>query len=226
MQNLIEATTSQVDRENTAVQPPSGFAGIIRHLAHELRQPLSAIESIAFYLDLVLPPNATNAREQLAKLQDLAEQSGWIVSNAVDFFQAGHLTPEPVDLKEILSTAIALFGDRSPHIETDTLHKLPLVHVDRTQAEHLVRNLLVFFRRAGAEGPIVFDTTGGIAPGLVVIQVSAHAPSSAQEIETLFEPFHPSLPPGLGLAMASMVRIAEAHGGWIRTSAGVNRVTI
>jgi len=226
MQNLIEATTSEVERDRAIVQPRTEFAGFIRHLAHELRQPLSTIESIAFYLDLVLPPNASNAREQLAKLQDLVEQSGWMVSNAVDFLQAAHATPERVDLKEVLTPAVALFGDRSPHIEANTLHHLPVVRVDRAQAEHLVRNLLVFFHHAGAAAPIAFEAAADNSSGLLIIQASARAAASPKEIETLFEPFHPGLPPGLGLAMASMMRIAEAHGGWIRTFAGDSRVTI
>ena len=33
-------------------------------IAHELRQPLSAIESIAYYLSLVLPRESGPAREQ------------------------------------------------------------------------------------------------------------------------------------------------------------------
>jgi nitrogen-specific signal transduction histidine kinase len=217
MPNVVEPTTSQVERENTTVQPLTGFADFIRHLAHELRQPLSAIESIAFYLDLVLPPNATNAREQLAKLQDQAEQSGWIVSNALDFLQATTPSQELVDLSEIVPLPLAAAG---------TLSEAPAVRVDRAQAERLMRNLLVFFDHAGAAGPIAFDAAADHASGLVVIQASAGAAASTQQIETLFQPFHPNLPPGVGLAMASMVRIAEAHGGWIRTSAGDNRVTI
>jgi signal transduction histidine kinase len=226
MQNLVEATTSHVERDNPAVQSPTEFAGFVRHLAHELRQPLSTIESIAFYLDLVLPPNATNAREQLAKLQDLVEQSSWIVSNAMDFVHATTATPERIDLEEILQLAVALFSDRAAHVAADALRDAPAIRADRAQAERLLRNLLIFFEQAEAAGPIVFDAAFDNVSGFVVIQASARAAASPREIERLFQPFHPTLPAGVGLAMASMVRIAEGHGGWIRTSAGDNRVTI
>jgi hypothetical protein len=149
-----------------------------------------------------------------------------MVSNAVDFVLACLATPERVDWKELLSPAAALLGDRSPRIDADTLHSLPLVRVDRTQAEHLVRNLLVFFHHAGAAGPIAFDAAVDAPSGLVVIQASTRASASSQQIEMLFHPFHPSLPPGVGLAVASMLRIAESHGGWIRTFAADSRVTV
>jgi signal transduction histidine kinase len=226
MPNLVDATTSHVERANAAVQPPTEFADFVRHLAHELRQPLSAIESIAFYLDLVLPPNAANAREQLAKLQDLAEQSSWMVSNAMDFVHATTATPERVDLHEVLQPAVALFSDRAAHVAGDALRDAPAVRVDRAQAERLFRNLLIFFQQADAAGPIAFDAACDNGSGFVVIQASARAAASPREIERLFQPFDPTLPAGVGLAMASMVRIAEAHGGWIRTSTGDNRVTI
>jgi signal transduction histidine kinase len=226
MHNVVEATTSQVERDSATVQSPTEFADFIRNLAHELRQPLSVIESIAFYLDLVLPANATNEREQLAKLQDLADQSGWMVSNALDFVQASSATPERVDLKEILQLAVALFSDRAAHVAADALRDAPAVRADRAQAERLFRNLLIFFQHAKAAGPIAFDAAFDNGSGFVVIQAAARAAASPREIERLFQPFHPSLPAGVGLAMASMVRIAEAHGGWIRTSAGDNRVTV
>ncbi|MFX9031495.1 hypothetical protein ABTN13_20425, partial [Acinetobacter baumannii] len=69
---------------------------MVRQIAHELRQPLSTIESIAYYLDLILPRDEPRARQQVERLQRLVEQSNWIVANAVNFVQAS--TPVPQDL--------------------------------------------------------------------------------------------------------------------------------
>jgi nitrogen-specific signal transduction histidine kinase len=49
--------------------PAYDSAEIVRRLAHELRQPLSTIESIAFYLEMILPRTEAKARRQLRKLQ-------------------------------------------------------------------------------------------------------------------------------------------------------------
>ena len=51
----------------------------LRSIAHELRQPLSTIESIAYYLSLVLPRDGGRVHEQLTQVQRLVEQSNWII---------------------------------------------------------------------------------------------------------------------------------------------------
>ncbi len=52
-------------------------------LVHDLRQPLSSIESIAFYLDLQLSPEQVEARKHVLKLQDLVEEARQVLSRAV-----------------------------------------------------------------------------------------------------------------------------------------------
>ena len=47
------------------------------NLVHDLRQPLSAIESIAFFLELTVPSDQVQARHYICRLQQLvAEASG------------------------------------------------------------------------------------------------------------------------------------------------------
>lgn len=55
----------------------------IRDLAHDLRQPLSAIEAIAYYLEMTLPADQLAARQQLLRVQELVEQSSLILSRAL-----------------------------------------------------------------------------------------------------------------------------------------------
>jgi nitrogen-specific signal transduction histidine kinase len=55
----------------------------IRELAHNLRQPLGAIEAIAYYLEMTLPAEQIEARGHLLRLQRLVEESSMILQNAV-----------------------------------------------------------------------------------------------------------------------------------------------
>ena len=56
---------------------------VLSELVHDLRQPLSTIESVAYYLEIILPPNESKAREQVAKLQQLVEQSNELLNAAL-----------------------------------------------------------------------------------------------------------------------------------------------
>jgi signal transduction histidine kinase len=52
-------------------------------VAHELRQPLSNIEAVAYYLSMILPPGDAKIQLQLARIRELVEQSDLILSNAL-----------------------------------------------------------------------------------------------------------------------------------------------
>ena len=54
----------------------------LRELIHELRQPLSSIEAIAYYLEMTLPPGQVQAREHMAQLQCLVAEATAILERS------------------------------------------------------------------------------------------------------------------------------------------------
>jgi signal transduction histidine kinase len=68
---------------------PNRTQETIFNLVHDLRQPLSAIEAIAYYLEMTLPSEQLDARRQLAQLRELVGQSGEILSDAVKVARRG-----------------------------------------------------------------------------------------------------------------------------------------
>ena len=62
---------------------PDATAETLGTLAHDLRQPLSNIEAIAYYLGMILPPGDENIQGQLARIRELVEQSNLILSAAL-----------------------------------------------------------------------------------------------------------------------------------------------
>ncbi len=60
----------------------------LSRLAHELAQPISAIESITYYLEMILPRGDARVRPQLEQLRRLVDQLGLMVSDAVHELEA------------------------------------------------------------------------------------------------------------------------------------------
>ena len=54
----------------------------VNTLLHDLRQPLSSIEAIAYYLEMTIPPQYAEARSMLLKLQNLVQDAGQILDGA------------------------------------------------------------------------------------------------------------------------------------------------
>ncbi len=51
-------------------------------LAHDLRQPLSAIETIAYYLEMITPEHESSTLQHLARIRELVARSEAILSEA------------------------------------------------------------------------------------------------------------------------------------------------
>jgi hypothetical protein len=65
----------------TPVPAPSSDERL-RELVHELRQPLSSIEAIAYYLEMTLPAGQVQARQHMAQLQGLVAEATAILERS------------------------------------------------------------------------------------------------------------------------------------------------
>jgi len=187
----------------TEAATPQSLENLLRAVAHEIRQPLSAIESIAYYLSLALPENDKH-REQLARVQQLVEQSSWILSNALGLADSRSVSPESIDLGELITQTIsARPAALDPPVECDIASDLPLARLDPGYGRALIENILGFFRQiATSAHPVRLKTAA--APNGIEIEVSTAAPSYRSIA---------SLPPGSALSLDCARRIAAMHGG-------------
>lgn len=55
---------------------------VVRNFIHDLRQPLSSIEAIAYYLEMTLPAEQLQARQYMRKLQQLVDDANSILHHA------------------------------------------------------------------------------------------------------------------------------------------------
>jgi signal transduction histidine kinase len=71
-------TTSQFEAPSVAVAPRDAICDLV----HELRQPLSSVEAIAYFLEMTLPPEQVQARQYMLRLQQLVDQADSILKRA------------------------------------------------------------------------------------------------------------------------------------------------
>jgi signal transduction histidine kinase len=170
-------------------------------IAHELRQPLSTIEAIAYYLTLVLPRDDEKTHEQLDRLQHLVEQSNWILSNGLHLSDSPAPEPASVDVEELITQTLA--SRPGPGIRLELCGGLPQIQADQGMARSLIENLLTLFRQISTEQhPATVRTS--YASG-VVIQICTEAPGFRSIA-------------GAALSLESARRMVAAHSGVFEVS--------
>lgn len=194
---MIESTSTAESASSSSQED------VLRAIAHEIRQPLSTIESIAYYLSLALPDNDDH-REQLARVQQLVEQSNWILSNGLGLADSRRAEPETIDMEELITQTIS---DRPVAmdlpVECEFAAQLPRVELDPAYGRELIENLLGLFRQIATEAhPARLRTTSGLDG--VEIDVSSTVPGYRSAA---------ALPPGSALSLECARRIAAMHGG-------------
>ena len=191
----------------TGMQSTPGVAAstdMLRAVAHELRQPLGTIDSIAYNLTLVLPRENEKIQEQLARLLQLVEQSNWILSSGLRLADPLPVSPELIDVEELITQAVserATAGDRA--VRLDLQGSLPQVRLDPSLGRALIGNLLILFRQLATGAHTVLLRTSAAANG-VWIEISTAVPGYRSEA---------MLGPGSVLSIQSARQIVEGHGG-------------
>lgn len=176
----------------------------LQTIAHELRQPLSAIESIAYYLSLALPRDSRPARKQARRLQHLVEQSNWILTCALQLADNAPFAPQPLNLEElIIQTVNTCTAQGEPRILLELAGGLRLVSLDPGRGRVLIENLLTLFRQLASDlHPVRVTTAAG--EGGVSFGIACTVPGYRSEA---------SLGPGCSLSVQSARRVLEGHGG-------------
>lgn len=193
-------------------------------IAHDLGQPLAAIQSNVESIELLLeagPPGIAEARAALADVRRDNQRAADVIARLRALFRKSESRPERVDLaplvRDVAHLAAGLANRKKIALETAVSPDLPAVWADAVQLQQVFVNLVnnafdaipdgaprrqvVISARPHASGGVrlsVSDSGSGIAPG---------------ERARVLEPFYTTKSAGTGVGLAIVRRIVEAHGG-------------
>lgn len=198
-------------------------------VAHELRNPLSAIDLNLQLLEEDLKEKGmleTQGARYLHVLNAECRRLSAILDNFMKFARPGSVNLHEVDVKTLIDHIVALMHfeaeERKIRLEQVAEEELPPVLGDETQISQVLVNIIVNSFHAMPGGGLCQITaarreTDG--KSWVEITVKDNGVGIAKEqISHLFEPFYTTKSSGTGLGLAIAYRIMKDHGGTIQVS--------
>lgn len=238
---LVQLKRAQAELERTK-------ADFMAMLVHDLRSPLSGIQSVIKFIKEVSKEGPL--KDEYLKLLDAAEESSHrmleLVNDFLDLskFEAGSMTldRQPTSIKELLGRVISQmelqFQRRNIAIKTNFDDDLPLVHVDERKIEQVAVNLLSNALKFAKPDTSVIVSAERMNDArdekrsMVRVSVSDMGLGiPAQELPLLFERYKQASSAskvkqkGTGLGLAICKLIVEAHEGTISAESEPNQWT-
>lgn len=201
-------------------------------LAHELRQPLAAINNYAEGgIRRIRQRNGEAANDILQALENINEQAsraGQIISRVRGYLQKQSPKHGPVDVNHAIGEAAVLIGQEARNqgvtLRLDLANDLPAVSGDLIEIEQLVINLAKNAIDAMAEvdwSPRNLTISTRAISGGIRVEVLDTGPGLSRAGEgdafhtQIWQPFFSSKLGGLGLGLAICRTIVDMHAGRI-----------
>jgi len=183
-------------------------------LAHEVRNPVSAIRLHAQLLERVCAPTE---RESANLIVGEAGRIEALVNQWLRYAKPEPVKMLPVDLPELVREARQSLGPQAQHAgvgireEIDLAWKDHPVNGDRERLRQVLCNLLLNAIQSMPTGGAV---TVRISPGALQVEDQGGG-FSEKALARFGEPFHSEREGGMGLGLAVSKEIIESHGGKI-----------
>jgi predicted ATPase/signal transduction histidine kinase len=228
-QEALQATQSDLARALRL----TAIGELTSLIAHEVRQPLTAIAARAGACRSWLthdPPAIGEAIAAVTQIDGYAHRASGVIESIRQLTSKSAPTRTPLDVNDAIRETITLLGSEIRRqrvvLKVDLAVGLPSVLGDRVQLQQVIMNLMMNGIEAVAtvdDRPrLLWLSTETNPSGTVVVAVAdVGVGLPTGKMERLFEAFFTTKPNGLGVGLAICRSIIEAHGGQLRASANV-----
>jgi signal transduction histidine kinase len=194
----------------------AAYGQLVASVVHEIRQPLSAIKTVAFLLSSGPAADEDDVRS-LTILRNESARLEALMGDLLDFAKPLALQPVAVDLAKLLNEAVEAFRAQAPaaRITVEVAAQgVPEARFDRLRIMQVLLNLLHNAHKHAAGATRVTLEVQKHEEGLLIVAENDGAPIAGEVVGRIFEPFF-TTGKGTGLGLAITRRIIEAHGGSI-----------
>jgi len=204
---------------------------VARHIAHEVKNPLTPIKLAAQRLQRRYADHLGEGGQVLKECTQIIVEQVDELKNLVNAFsrfaRLPQLTLAPQDLNALIQETVLLYRESQPRVvlEFHPDSTLPLILLDREQVKRLLLNLLDnALASLGGVGTISISVRRHPADGRVELTVADNGRGiPARDKLRIFEPYFSTKRGGTGLGLAIVNSIVAEHQGHIRVEDNIPR---
>ena len=196
--------------------------------AHEIRNPLTAIQSSLQYLSRKIQSEKekklmTNALKETGRINE-------ILSALLSFSRPSEIKKEINNLIDILEDSLDLISIQTKKYKIQTLREYPkdpiLINSDKAQLKQLFLNVLLNAAQAMAEGgELKIEVLPKNTQKILVAVSDTGEGIPEDKLDKIFDPFFTTKKGGTGLGLSIGYGIIEAHQGEIEVKSQMNSGT-
>lgn len=216
--NAAHARLESTFEELLAARKVAAVGHLALGLAHEIRNPLSAIQMNMQMIRKKIDPSGS-LRENFSIVEEEIQRLNYFLKDVMNFARPCPLRLRSAELGDIVRRMAALMAERfeSENVRTDIRIESPLrLRCDPEQIYQVLLNLILNALEAmeKVSGEKRLGITASTRQGMAVIRVSDTGPGIPPEKrEQLFDPFFTTRASGGGLGLSILQTIVLRHGG-------------
>ncbi len=220
----LQAQLAQVDKL-------AALGRFTANVAHEIRNPLTAIGGFARRLDKAIPEQTKEKEYANFIISEVARLEG-ILKNVLTFSR--DVTPqlEEYNIHEIIDRVL-IMKEEICREKSVTVHKaysdLPAILVDNAQLHEAIENLVLnAIDSMPRGGSLTVATNKEVRDGIPYVYVSIHDSGTGipdDKLDLIFEPFYTTkvADKGTGLGLSITKKVVEDHGGFLKVKSEVGK---
>lgn len=195
-------------------------------IAHEIRNPLNALRTSAYYLRNVPSPTQEKIREHLRRI----EHQVLIIDNVVTALTDVARLPDPktefCDLRRLIcDTLRSVRVDPAIHVCNDVPEDAPRIFADPNQIQIVLNNLVRNAIEAMPDGGSLTFRAVPAGPFLQLQVCDTGTGISAEHLGKILEPLYSTKTRGMGLGLSISKSILAKNGGALEVDSQVNQGT-
>ena len=219
-----EEALHKVQMELAHANRVSVMGQLTASIAHEIRQPLSAVKTSGNTALRWLkrnPPEIDEAKQSIEKVINDVSRANDVISRIHGFVKKVAPSKDNLDINEaILEVAALTRSEAIKHgvaMQMRLANNLPRIQGDRVQLQQVMINLIINAIQAmsALQGmrELHISTERSETDGVSVAVRDFGPGLSAEDLSNLFEPFYTTKPHGMGMGLSISRSIIEYHGG-------------